>query len=128
MTSVKGLKKVFTAKDFLFTLDTFFAEPEKTVPEEEKRKVWDILTALRGPDDDNHYLLKWATTAIIRARVFVRGRKRVGKWATINSEKMVIDLTRFTPQPHFHYHVLQAAKALGIEVKERSGEERRDED
>jgi len=74
-------KEVFTAKDFLFTLDAFFAA--QRVSNEEKRKVWDILTALRGPDGSNHYLLKWATTAVIRAHVFVRGREVVRRWAPL---------------------------------------------
>ena len=63
-----------TAKDVLTIINDFFILTEPTYSgksedfgnrTDEASKLWDILTALRGPDDTD-LSLKEATTAVIR--------------------------------------------------------------
>ncbi len=58
---VRNSKKAPTFKQELAHLRKFF----KTANTEEQRKLWNVLTALRGPDNNN-CAVKHATTAVIR--------------------------------------------------------------
>ena len=86
--------------------------------------VWDIVTALRGPDDENHYpTLKRYTTARLRAIV---GMTNEGG-AIVNHEPLTTKEVNLRnswlygnySSEHFSYHfnnAMYAAKQLGFEV------------
>ena len=72
----------------------------------EVQDLWNILTALRGPDSGN-IDLKWRSTARIRAQVLPQGASRTGYG--INPDGL-------TPQAddseHFGIHIQFAVEAL----------------
>jgi hypothetical protein len=111
----QATRKAYTAADFLKTLDNFFAEPASVVAPAEKQKVWDILTALRGPDDGDEGL-KAVSTEVIRAKVFKRGLKAVNEYANVAMPTALIDwdVVNRADSSHFHSHIDRAAKALGL--------------
>lgn len=75
-----------TAREILDALDKWFTEgwSNKDDPQPEREALWDVLTALRGPDDSD-VLLKEHTTEIIRSHAFPLIAKRIhsetGVWA-----------------------------------------------
>jgi hypothetical protein len=94
---------------------------------EQDKALWDVLTALRGPDFpseigdgsgvknaaayDQRRKRKYATTEIIRAKSGLHGgaaRFHAGDHVTVPP---------FAKQDHFDRHVVKAAQALGITVK-----------
>lgn len=105
-----------TKQEFLRILDTFFASTD--VEGEDKKEVWDILSALRGPDDDD-LEKKLATTAILRAKVFPNGRE----WLETHVADIMDDCRGFvsrrlslpkTELEHFVEHARMAFRALGL--------------
>ncbi|MFI5355197.1 MAG: hypothetical protein ACHQX0_06260 [Desulfobaccales bacterium] len=94
--------------------------------------LWDILSALRGPDDGNEDL-KVATTAVIRYTVFGPGLRDMGMVCLPDSgaslrtrqsfnefgqafdkDGQVINPNRFE-NIHFFGHARRAFKALGLD-------------
>lgn len=87
----------------------------------DKREVcdlWNILTALRGPDNDSDWL-KASTTE------FIRQRAGVTRWMQEAAGMFVADpratlcpieraLAIFAGSDHFASHVASASRALGI--------------
>lgn len=71
---------------------------------------WDVLCAMRGPDHE-HAILKWHTTAVLRAKM--REVIRVG--GMINYNQSLILIPAGAPKRgHFLSHVQAAAHWLGI--------------
>jgi len=94
-------------------------------------QLWDILTALRGPDLINSSDFKRTTAAIVRSRAFPRIWKtaqsagagsRWHKGKMFSSPKVVItfdvlsesQLLKFCYE-HYHRHITDALEALGLE-------------
>lgn len=104
--------QIRTMKGMLRQLDRFFAD--NTVVTEEHHKLWDVLTALRGPDSCNMNT-KEATTAVIRHAVFPQGRSNIpanigmdDTWAAERRAKMKNNGS------HFWDHAWHAFNALGL--------------
>jgi hypothetical protein len=105
--------------DFLITADRM-----------ESLSLWDVLTALRGPDDEDRDL-KDVTTAVIRAKAFPKaGRHKVvgGTCLPLPLENIAaFNYTRDTiPGPdysHFGFHINNARIALNIPFSGPSWEE-----
>ena len=112
------IKKPMTMREMLDVLDAFFVEADPY----DARCVWDVLTALRGPDDaKEHPLSKVRGTVHVRAAAFPRT-------AAIPSRACLADFNTgerpFTrkdfPQSfdghldHFARHIRLAMLALGI--------------
>jgi len=82
--------------------------------------LWNILTALRGPDSCDCDL-KQQTTAIIRAHAFPKaaaGMHRVLAFVNSVDTTIVCDDCH-----HFESHVWEAARALGIPITPPPAEE-----
>ena len=93
--------------------------------EAEARDLWDVLTALRGPDDAADYGAKTATTAAVRyeALPLTAARRSYGPFSWIGYEVRWPDLDAFRKvaaaavNVHFKAHLERAARVLwGEEV------------
>ena len=113
-----------TAKDVLTIINDFFILTEPTYSgksedfanrTDEASKLWDILTALRGPDDTN-LSLKEATTAVIRYHALPVCDKN---GATVYKDCIGNEIARHkyesTASRHFISHAKNAFKALGLD-------------
>ena len=88
-------------------------------------ELWDVLTALRGPDSGDANNEKDRSTVHVRAKAFPRTRAEVsrgGNWwrsAGYHSRFPGMDTTRkgFTlpDYSHFGAHIRAAAEVLGLE-------------
>lgn len=92
---------------------------------ENSRELWDILTALRGPDDCDE-LDKEATTGVIRWALLGydageedEGEKRVF-WSSVFApdSKEKAAHRRNMDRTHFSQHALRAFEALGLKWRE----------
>lgn len=99
---MKRLRKVF--EDINAILDTAHASLEAS---SEAHVLWDLLTALRGPDDAS-IAVKLATTARIRAYL-VPAAEKIG--ADV-SETHCPDINLINPGNHFGGHIVKATHAL----------------
>lgn len=111
-------------EDMLQVLREFFLADD--VSFYEKTDMWDILTALRGPDRENTHAVKSATTAVIRQAVFgpdfIKARDAVGATMHVDNNKeaklrrsMDADTdAEYGPDFHFRYHARRAFTALGL--------------
>lgn len=86
--------------------------------QEERQKLWNVMTALRGPDnhDDD---LKTATTCIVRYAVF-GNETSVQRHGYVNYDN-TSHLTRrksFIVNPHFRGHITAAFRALDLKWDE----------
>lgn len=83
---------------------------------EEKLKLWDILSALRGPDDQNAEM-KAATTAVIRCKLFGAYTIDGIADANIDTEEKAESRKRWVVSSisdHFIFHARSAFAALGM--------------
>jgi hypothetical protein len=82
----------------------------------ESKKLWWVLTALRGPDTDSERQ-KSATTSVIRHAVGLR--EWVGNGATTNPDShdaLVHRTNSFSPNDyHFKLHAKKAFETLGLD-------------
>jgi hypothetical protein len=119
----KTQAKPRTAEEFLKVLRTFFKESKSTKRFSDQQKVWQILTALRGPDDEGpgslekaqtRSRIKAATTAVIRRAVFGEASAvdscAITRPDTTYSAEVRLDV----PPGHFGSHVEDAFNALGL--------------
>lgn len=81
--------------------------------------LWDVLTALRGPDCRNHKL-KMATTAVIRDAAFPKHPTSLLSFygrddhkSFVRRKKMFKDKEN---RPHFREHVASAFESLGLNL------------
>lgn len=80
-------------------------------------KLWSVLTALRGPDNDDE-VVKKATTAVIRWKVGIPKDNSGGAVVNADSSEyknIRVGLTSEFCSPHFLVHVQNAFTALGLE-------------
>lgn len=107
-----------TQKQLLAIITRFFSDD--TIPDPERKGTWDVLSALRGPDDGNN-LLKEATVAVVRGRVLPRGprgAKLVGPMGVMaNPDTPALARRRrdrVGMHGHFLVHARAAFTALGL--------------
>jgi len=83
----------------------------------EARDLWSVLTALRGPDNEDTEL-KWRTTAVIRAKAFPKAAQTCvhGMAVVVTGANSVRYCT--SDLSHFGSHVYSAARALDIPITE----------
>lgn len=73
--------------------------------------LWDILTALRGPDDDElSNKVKWVTTAVLRAQTLPRLASRAG--ALVNDQPLPRKEYMHAVDGHFQQHMEHGWTAL----------------
>lgn len=58
-----------SVRNILDTIDEFLVD---NISNGEGGKLWDVLTALRGPDDESDWASKYTATGPIRAAAFPR--------------------------------------------------------
>ncbi len=93
-----------------------------TVYGKESSALWDILSALRGPDflnNQENFDVKLRSTGIIRYKAFPKFSSRES--VIINNLEKDIDksiLYKYENNEHFRFHILSAANALGIAIKQ----------
>lgn len=86
----------------------------------QKNDLWDILTALRGPDNtvmESYSAIKAATTAVIRWHVFgwnVAGNTQPDSAVSVAVRKTIC----VDRENHFGLHAYNAFKALGLKWDE----------
>jgi len=114
-----------TARQMLDKLDDFFV----TADDIEARALWDVLTALRGPDwvrEGDTHTSKLGSTNIIRRRAFPQlarhvDRRAKGVPASFDTLGEVIDPAHIQGTPsHFTFHIYEAAHALDIKFTTNS--------
>lgn len=99
------------AKMMLEKLDDFFASDDVEV--DAKQEVWNVLSALRGPDKREDS--KLYTTVPIRRAAFPRMAATVCYLPVAFGFPTTEYLgPKEAPVDHFHYHVYQAAVTLGL--------------
>ena len=84
----------------------------------DQKKIWNIITALRGPDEPKEAVVKWATTALIRGRL---GVKEVPSWALaqhLADSKKSKNTRAKMAGSHFRVHIIKAFNALNLEWNE----------
>lgn len=111
-------RKPKTARDVLNIIDDFLSLGG--VNDCERKMLWDVLTALRGPDDET-YSLKMESTIPIRRAAFpkIASNSRIQRetllatfgTAQYKFNRHVFDTGRYS---HFGSHVINAASALNI--------------
>lgn len=90
----------------------------------ESKKLWDILTALRGPDRDDQQRYKGGLTAVIRSAAFpkaavARSRAFSADFAPSYTGQEVKTGAAGLANSHYGLHVEAAAVALGLDVDKR---------
>lgn len=106
-----------TAKQVLEELD----ETLSTMDTYESRALWNILTALRGPDmNDLDGEIKYETTAIVRARALPKTAAAdnlgvISLGATFRQEAKQVHITPAVEEAGWHFvtHIKRAVRALG---------------
>jgi hypothetical protein len=113
-----------TMKDALGALRSFM--DDQNVDSREKRMLWDVLTALRGPDEEAvadcnggripANLVKDATTAVIRDAVFSHDAGMlIGVIIQSDCEESRHVRSAMRVLKHFENHARCAFRALGLE-------------
>jgi hypothetical protein len=110
-----------TARQILNLLDRWFVAQKQDVRgADEGQKLWDVLTALRGPDMRKSYNLKNTTTSRIRTAAFPRLATRgVGAFGASFSQGKMIRVPAVLTTDHMHFikHVKGATRALGLRIR-----------
>lgn len=110
------MEKPTTAREVLDLIDNFLLEGDST----ETNKLWDVLSALRGPDSDD-FRLKDETTIHIRRAAFPRFSSTQNRWgdnktrAVFTSDHPYVSpRTTSSASGHFCSHIRSAAMVLGL--------------
>lgn len=100
-----------SVREMLDAIDTFFV----TKNEQESEELWDVLTALRGPDSKEDRNLKPSTTVHIRIAAFPKFAAGLSNshMADFVTTERLHNLDPFSPS-HFLQHIHYAIKALGL--------------
>lgn len=95
-----------------------------TAPLEEAKQLWDVLSALRGPDEPRLGGVKEACTIHIRQAAFPKFAAAFTAPHSLNNDRYCIGPTMTTDIPfytegfymgsHLRGHILYAAYALGL--------------
>jgi hypothetical protein len=103
-----------TMHEALFVIQKFFED--KNIDFYEKKKLWDVLTALRGPDDGNDYS-KNATTGVVRYYALgpILNEDPIGAVVNKDRASFVIDRSSFSGTSHFSDHIRKAFSVLELD-------------
>jgi len=89
--------------------------------------LWDVLSAIKGPDCRNHRL-KIATTCIIRDAAFSNHPCEHRSFYAKDTPQSVIRRKKMfrnkENRPHFRDHIVEAFAALGLKLGELNGIQR----
>ena len=110
MIDEKSTPKIDTTEKMLEGLRTFFNDD--FIDFEERRKLWNVLTALRGPDTQDRES-KLACVSLIRRAVAGQSFVDFGGYNRFDSEEDV-EIRRRMPESHFQQHMRWAFAALEL--------------
>jgi hypothetical protein len=122
------------AKDILKQIDKLFSYKPKDETYTKKdqatflaiRELWDVLTALRGPDDYKLDYAKEATTAVIRStafpKTFARNNDNVPAIFAKDSLSLTVKRNDIPRSSHFQRHAEDAFTALGLQWDENNAD------
>lgn len=110
MIDEKSTPKIDTTEKVLEFLRTFFNDD--FIDLEERRKLWNVLTALRGPDNQDRES-KLACVSLIRRAVAGQSFVDFGGYNRFDSEEDV-EIRRRMPESHFQQHMRWAFAALDL--------------
>lgn len=105
MTTKLDKETITTVSEVLDIIDTFLAEMDHV----QSKQLWNILTALRGPDDDNTDT-KLKTTSPIRTAALPKTALNSNKCGAIF--RAVDELVEPMGGSHFSRHIQYAKKSL----------------
>jgi hypothetical protein len=125
--TTKRVKKTVDerVREILDVIDNALRPSDKTVygyDQEVARKLWNILSALRGPDNASVFI-KDATTGVIRRQAFPKTFKgnfgdsylhRNLALSYTDDPGKVVFRRDFMKQDHFGGHVIKAFNSLGL--------------
>jgi hypothetical protein len=102
----------------LWTLSSPSTQPPSCYSKPEQHKLWDVLTALRGPDSpENRNSVKSATTEVIRLHAFPNAAAYNALYGDFSADSE-LRVERRAKMPsvggHFYGHAKEAFKALGL--------------
>lgn len=116
------INKPKTAKQMLRILDTFLAENNhpfrRGAEKSEAAKLWDVLSATRGPDSESSHV-KEHNTCPIRRAAFPKTAENDGDVPASFSNFDFYPTAYQDINSHFNEHVAEAAKVLGLERGQR---------
>lgn len=105
-----------TFEEMLARIDVFLSSGNS-----EAQKLWAVMTAMRGPDDETLDSLKLRTTNRLRTRAFPKAANsiigNVAQFAEQSELQYGIVLHEDEREPHFLHHIYMAASALGMTYK-----------
>jgi hypothetical protein len=108
--------RIKTFKGMISSIRSFMMNSD--IDRAEKVKLWEVLTALRGPDfDDDDLSVKDSTTAVIRQATFeTQDGYHLGAMVRPDTERARI-FRRDRPDNYGHFwsHALRAFEALGMD-------------
>jgi hypothetical protein len=110
MIDEKSTSKIDTTEKMLEVLRTFFNDD--FIDFEERKKLWNILTALRGPDNQDRES-KLACVSLIRRAAVGQSFVDFGGYNRFDSEEDV-EIRRRMPESHFQQHMRWAFAALDL--------------
>lgn len=104
------MAKIVTAKKMLERINTFLGDHK--ISDDERQKLYDVLCATRGPDNEDE-AVKSCTTEVIRHFAI----PACVAWAFCSSDRQEkADARQMLPQKnHFKQHAVMAFEALGLD-------------
>lgn len=111
------IKAEATAKDILSAINVWASMPDAIGAE--KIALWDVLTALRGPDENDNRQ-KGFTTAVIRRESVPALARHCGAMVASPEVGFVNSVSKWD-RWHFEAHARSAARALGLAITGMAG-------
>lgn len=115
MTVAKKKAKALTLRQVLNVIDVALAKKNDT-----STKVWDVLTALRGPDSGAEYMKKETGTVYVRHAAFPKTSKKADEnfgylnGAQFSAGAHALVVPSRSEGGHFNGHLRRAAEALEL--------------
>lgn len=115
--TTKKFRRPLTVRAMLNQIERYLLNS----PRDRSRALWDILTALRGPDDGDEQVKDAATIPIRRAAFPKLAELMIGlnptgalfhRWNSGGAHTPYVEPT--DAATHFRVHATQAARALGL--------------
>ena len=114
-------RKPKTAMEVVEVIRQFFAgQKDGRVSYEEAGKLWNMLTALRGPDDESHDLKNAATIPFREAflgeeAAYMVQQRQGALTKEYKGKKEHLKIRETMNEGHFRLHLVNAFKAIGLE-------------
>lgn len=111
-------RKPKTAIEVAKIISQFFVDQMKKTDQEEGQKLWDMLTALRGPDNEDVENKEAATVLIRRRFLGEKGATIIGTYyadtGITRSATKLLNIRTGMDDRHFKSHAQKAFQALGL--------------